>query len=223
LEDLWSFNDERVVRAVAQCPIPVVCGVGHETDVTLADFAADSRAATPTAAAERLTPVRTEELERLSAGARRSRLSMQRALDRHAQHLDQLALAVLRPAAALARQQQGLQRLQARLATAARAPLRDEGLALQRRASRLMAAQAQQLTQAQRRLQQTQSRIQAQDPRAVLSRGYAWVSNARGTPLTSVSQVALGDALNAVWHDGSALVRVESVQVGPDDKNPRPA
>ena len=223
LEDLWSFNDERVVRAVAQCPIPVVCGVGHETDVTLADFAADSRAATPTAAAERLTPVRTEELERLSAGARRSRLSMQRALDRHAQHLDQLALAVLRPAAALARQQQGLQRLQARLATAARAPLRDEGLALQRRASRLMAAQAQQLTQAQRRLQQTQSRIQAQDPRAVLSRGYAWVSNPRGTPLTSVSQVALGDALNAVWHDGSALVRVESVQVGPDDKNPRPA
>ena len=86
-----------------------------------------------------------------------------------------------------------------------------------------MAAQAQQLTQAQRRLQQTQSRIQAQDPRAVLSRGYAWVSNPRGTPLTSVSQVALGDALNAVWHDGSALVRVESVQVGPDDKNPRTA
>jgi exodeoxyribonuclease VII large subunit len=130
-------------------------------------------------------------------------------------------MAVLRPAAVLARQQQGLQRLQARLATAARLPLRDEGMALQRRASRLMAAQAHQLTLVQRRLQLCLSRIQAQDPRAVLSRGYAWVSDAKGRPLTSVSQAAPGHALRAVWHDGSALVRVESVQADQDDKNPR--
>lgn len=214
LEDLWAFNDERVVRTVARCPIPLVCGVGHETDVTLADFAADVRAATPTAAAELLTPVRDEEWQGLTSQARRLRLSVQRALDRQAQHLDQLALAVLRPAAVLARHQQGLQRLQARLATAAREPVRDQAMALQRRAARLMAAQALQMSQAQRRLQQAQSRIQAQDPRAVLSRGYAWVSDSSGTPLTSALQAKTGDALTAVWHDGAAQVRVESVKGG---------
>jgi exodeoxyribonuclease VII large subunit len=214
LEDLWAFNDERVVRAMAQCSIPLVCGVGHETDVTLADFVADVRAATPTAAAELLTPVRDEEWQGLSAQARRLGLSVERALDHQAQRLDQLAMAVLRPAAALARHQAGLQRLQTRLATSAREPLRGQALALQRRAARLMAAQAQQMGQAQRRLQLSQSRLQAQDPRAVLSRGYAWVSDSKGTPLTSALKAKPGDALTAVWHDGAAQVRVESVKSG---------
>ena len=214
LEDLWAFNDERVVRAVAQSSIPLVCGVGHETDVTLADFAADVRAATPTAAAELLTPVREEEWQGLVTMARRLGLSVQRSLDCQSQHLDQLALAVLRPAAVLARHQQELQGLQTRLSAAAREPIRAQALALQRRAARLMAAQAAEMGLADRRLQLLQSRIQAQDPRAVLRRGYAWVSDARGTPLTSVSAAQPGDALTAVWHDGAAQMRVEAVQPG---------
>jgi len=221
LEDLWCFNDERVVRAVAQSPIPLVCGVGHETDVTLADFAADVRAATPTAAAELATPVRDEELQGLMAHARRSALAVQRALDRHAQHLDQLAQAVLRPAAVLSRHQRGMEHLQARLGSAVREPLGRGALALQRRAFRLMAAHDEQMGQAQRRLEQSRLRMQAQDPRSVLQRGYAWVSDARGAPMTSAIAVSPGSTLTAVWHDGRAQVRVESVQVEPDSQSPR--
>lgn len=221
LEDLWCFNDERVVRAVVGCPKPLVCGVGHETDVTLSDFAADIRAATPTAAAELATPVRADELQALAEQARRMALSMQRSLDRQGQHLDQLAMAVLRPAAVLSRHQQGLQALQGRLLRAALEPLQQEGLSLQRRASRLMAAQTQQLTLAQRHWDRLRLRHQAQDPAAVLQRGYAWVSDAHGAPLTSALQAVPGQALTAVWHDGRAQVRVESVHPVTKGDSPR--
>ncbi len=212
LEDLWCFNDEQVVRAVARSPIPLVCGVGHETDVTLSDFAADVRAATPTAAAELATPVREDELQGLAERAHRLGLAVQRTLDRQAQHLDQLASAVLRPAAVLARHQQGLQGLQARLATAAREPLRQGALSLQRKASGLMVGHAHQMAQTQGRWQQARLRLQAQDPSAVLRRGYAWINDAQGAPLTSALQARPGQALKAVWHDGQAQLRVDSVQ-----------
>lgn len=220
LEDLWSFNDERVVQAVAQCQLPLVCGVGHETDVTLSDFAADVRAATPTAAAELLTPLRDEELQRLAATQRRLALGVERSLDRHSQRLDQLAAAVLRPAQILARHGSGLHDLQARMANAVREPLRAQGLLLQRRASRLMAAQAAQVGQAQRDWHNLQARISAQDPAAVLRRGYAWVSDLQGRPLTSVAGVTPQSRLTAVWHDGRAQVLVESVQADPAQNPP---
>jgi exodeoxyribonuclease VII large subunit len=222
LEDLWCFNDEQVVRAVAHSPIPLVCGVGHETDVTLCDFAADVRAATPTAAAELATPLREDELQGLAERAHRLGLSVQRTLDRQAQHLDQVALAVLRPAAGLARHQQGLLGRQTRLATAVREPLRQGVLSLQRRASRLMAGHAQQMAHAQSHGQQIRLRLQAQDPSAVLRRGYAWINDAQGAPLTSVLLARPGNALQAVWHDGQAQVRVESVQLHEEGMPPGP-
>lgn len=211
LEDLWAFNDARVVRCVAQSPLPVVTGVGHETDVTLVDFAADVRAATPTAAAELLTPLAQDEQQRLAALARRMALAAHRELDRRAQQLDQTALAVLRPAQVLGRQGQMLDRLAARLAAALRDPVQRGQLDLQQRASRLTAAHTAQFVRAQRRWRDLHSRILAQDPRAVLQRGYAWVSDQQGRPLTSVAQAHAGDRLNAVWHDGSAEVEVQAL------------
>jgi exodeoxyribonuclease VII large subunit len=166
--------------------------------------------------------LREDELQGLAERAHRLGLSVQRTLDRQAQHLDQVALAVLRPAAVLARHQQGLLGRQTRLATAVREPLRQGVLSLQRRASRLMAGHAQQMAHAQSHGQQIRLRLQAQDPSAVLRRGYAWINDAQGAPLTSVLLARPGNALQAVWHDGQAQVRVESVQLHEEGMPPGP-
>lgn len=215
LEDLWAFNDERVVRAVAQSPVPVVCGVGHETDVTLADFAADVRAPTPTAAGELATPVRDDELDLLQDKAHRLSMALHRVLDRHTQGLDQMALMVLRPAQTLAHQSRALDRLQGRLAAAWQEPLRLASHRLERSAHRLMQAGSRQGQSAAARLQDVAARLESQDPRRVLQRGYAWVSDEAGVPVTSAHQVRKGQSVQAVWHDGQAQVRVEQLKVDP--------
>jgi exodeoxyribonuclease VII large subunit len=215
LEDLWAFNDEAVVRAIAASPIPVVCGVGHETDVTLADFAADLRAPTPTAAAELAAPVRDELLAQLEALLRRAHRQVHQRLDREAQRLDQRTLQLARPAQLLARRTQGLQMLDTRLRQAMRMSLRAADESLPRLGARLQRAQAQLRTQAGWRLSALAGRLEALDPGRVLSRGYAWVTDSAGRAVVSTQALEVGQSLVTVWHDGRAQTEVRSVERDP--------
>jgi exodeoxyribonuclease VII large subunit len=214
LEDLWAFNDERVVRAVAGSPIPLVCGVGHETDVTLADFAADLRAPTPTAAAELVAPVRDDLLQALELLAARLQRRVRARLDSEAQRLDRRALQLARPTRALTRRVQQLETLGARQRQAVRDALRGAGESLPHLGDRLRRGQAGLRAQAALRLSVLMGRLDALDPGRVLARGYAWVTDAAGQPVLSAHKVAVGQALVAVWHDGRALTEV--TQVEPD-------
>jgi len=214
LEDLWSFNDERLVRAIAASPIPVVCGVGHETDVTLADLAADLRAATPTAAAELAAPARDDALATLAMLAQRLRRQLRRELDRHAQQLDRTTLQLARPGQTLARHAQRLDGLDHRRCGALGRTLADASRRPAELVQRLLRARRRQGERASARLEALQQRLQGLDPRRVLARGYAWVTDAQDRPLVSVRALAPGQAVQAVWSDGRASARI--VDVTPD-------
>ena len=215
LEDLWAFNDERVVQAVAACPLPVVCGVGHETDITLCDLAADLRAPTPTAAAELAAPVRDEALAALQARAAFMRRGVARALQAQAQRVDTLALRLGQPARSLQGQGQRLDSLAGRLQRALQQRRQRLAEAPQLLQQRLQRALRQRLQAELLRLQAAQQALQAHDPHRVLQRGYAWVEGADGRPVLSVHALQPGQQVRAVWADGQALAQVHSVLPGP--------
>ena len=224
LEDLWAFNDERVVRAVAACAMPVVCGVGHETDVTLSDLAADLRAPTPTAAAELAAPKTQDGLDRLAAQAGLLQRRVGDALDGHAQRLDRSAQRLARPDARLREHAQRLGLLGQRLAShlphavaLRRARLAQFDVDLQRASERHLAARA----EPQERLA---ARLRALDPQQVLARGYAWlIDDASGRAVTSSRQLAPGSRLQAVLADGMAAATVSAVTHRPDTPGTAPA
>ncbi len=212
LEDLWAFNDERLVRAIAASPIPLVCGVGHETDVTLADLAADLRAPTPTAAAELVAPSQAELLDELNSQQLRAHRAVQRTLEGRALRLDQLSLRLSRPAQALARHAHVLTLHDERRRNALLGVLRSQRQRQQELGERLQRAQRMQLQRAVARLDALQARLQALDPKRVLARGYAWVTDEAGQPVLSVHALAAGQQIRAVWSDGSVQAEVRSVQ-----------
>lgn len=208
LEDLWAFNDERVVRAVAASPLPIVCGVGHETDVSLADFAADLRAPTPTAASELAAPATRECLERLDGLAHRLRRTVRQRLDTQAQRLDRAALRLARPSELLHREARRLDRLAARLREAVRQDTGARRQQLPALALRLRQAVAADLSRREQRVARLAAGLAALDPARVLRRGYAWLSDADARPVSSVDALAPGQALTAVLADGRADVLV---------------
>ena len=238
LEDLWSFNDERVVRAIAGCPLPVVCGVGHETDVTLADLAADVRAPTPTAAAELIAPTRDGCIDGLSAFACAMSRCVRQALDTQGQRLDRATLRLMRPADGVRRHAQRLTLLSQRLSASTRHELRAEAqrhdalsARLVRAATVLHAAQPARLDALAARLQRAvtvsgetrharltalAARLSALDPKQVLSRGYAWLEDAHGQAVTSAASLSPGQSMRAVLADGEVLADVRQVLTLPD-------
>ncbi len=223
LEDLWAFNDERVVRAVAVSPVPVICGVGHETDVTLSDLAADLRAPTPTAAAELAAPARDELLDALQGLQQRVQRGLRRQLEREAQRLDWVAHRAGMPAARLAGEVQRLdslaQRLHAALGRAARAPA-ERLPPLQRR---LAAVMQQALRRQAEALSNWAGRLNAAHPQQVLSRGFAWVLDVKGEPVLRAAQLQAGQMIEAVFADGRARAQVQQlVQVQPAGSKAHP-
>lgn len=195
LEDLWAFNDERVVQAVARCAVPVICGVGHETDVTLADLAADLRAPTPTAAAELVAVPRDDAMAELSQWARRLTSASQRMLNQHAQRLDQCAWRVEGIARVVPWQLEQLAQLERRLR---------KGVS-----DRLAAASMVQTHWA--------ARLEAIQPQRVLARGYAWVTDDKGHCISSAKGMTPGLALNVQLHDGQLGVQIHTVRQAPPD------
>jgi exodeoxyribonuclease VII large subunit len=181
LEDLWAFNDERVVRAVVAHPLPVVCGVGHEVDVTLADFAADVRAPTPSAAAEIVVPDRLEMAGALRRAADRLSTATERRLAAAARDLavERRALERVSPAArlAVAREQVGL--LFDRATRAVEARLARERLRLTAASADLPRFTAARLAGARSSVDASAAALAVLGPAATLERGYAIVR--RGT------------------------------------------
>ena len=195
LEDLWSFNDERVVRAVVDCPVPVVVGVGHESDVTLADFAADLRAPTPSAAAEQAVP----DLAQFPAILDRLRDRASAALLGRVAERDSFlaqegrALARLLPDTTAARQRA--------------AELVDRGhRALAARTAREQAA-----------LAGLGNSLRALSPAATLERGYAVARLGDGTIVRDPAEAAVGEPLEVVVARGTITTRVEAT-AGTDEE-----
>jgi len=223
LEDLWAFNDERVVRAIAASPLPTICGVGHETDVTLADFTADLRAPTPTAAAELAAPPVRELAEMLAAFATLMQRRMHHVLDQQSQWIDHAALRLARPGQGLRATAQRLQGLAHRLQASAQRRLQADAHRLDSVAPRLARGLQRSTDGAGHRVNALAARLQAVDPRQVLARGYAWLEDEHGAPVASVAALAVGQQLGAVLSDGRATVDVQQVTSSDARLQPTPA
>jgi exodeoxyribonuclease VII large subunit len=233
LEDLWAFNDERVARAIHRCATPVVSGVGHEIDFTIADFVADARAPTPSVAAEMVTPDRLACLEvvrrngqRLGAGMRRELRMIESRLASTGRRLQQA-----HPGVRLQQQMQRLDDLSMRLAGAARAGLHRDGRRLaeargrlrerspvhllnerasrhQRLHGRLERALGAAILQAGHRLALAQRALDTVSPLATLARGFAIVTDADGRLLTNAAAVPDGTPIEARLAHGTLSARV---------------
>ncbi|MBK9383492.1 MAG: exodeoxyribonuclease VII large subunit [Planctomycetes bacterium] len=238
LEDLWAFNEEPVARAIFECSVPVVSGVGHETDITIADLVADVRAKTPTEAAVLIAPRRADllaELDRLQARAWRA---VRERLDRARREVEALAAgrALGRPELEIERWRGELAALALRGARAMRARTErgaQVAAALEQRLRsaaprRRLAADAQRLTEAgvrlerairargaraEERLAGAAGLLDAHSPVQILARGFSVAVRAgKRQPLTSVASLAVGELLETAFLDGRALSRVERIE-----------
>ncbi|BCF96099.1 exodeoxyribonuclease 7 large subunit [Paraburkholderia sp. PGU19] len=234
IEDLWAFNEEVLARAIAESKMPVVSGVGHETDFTIADFAADVRAPTPTGAAELVSPQRVLLLRDLDHRHATLARGFGRMMERRAQQLDWLARRLVSPAERLARQRTHLQQLSVRLASAGARPVRDArarfalvqmrwqrwrpDLSLQRSqvnglAERLERALLRQHERHIARVETLAARLEVLSPQRTLERGYAALLDAQnGRAVRAPSALKPGRRMTVHLAEGSADIALSDVQ-----------
>jgi len=237
IEDLWAFNEETVARAIHRCALPVVSGIGHETDFTIADFVADVRAPTPSAAAQLVSPDQQSLLQQLGAQLARLRLGMQRQLSHATQHHAAAArrLQQTHPGTRLHQQAQRLDELEQRMRLALGHSVRESQQQLAAVTARLQRVNAgqvvAQLTQrctqlaqhlrrgmidtlnhCNQRLALAQRALDAVSPLAVLGRGYALVVTPEGQLIRQAVSLHVGDALDIRLADGRVQAIVHSIK-----------
>lgn len=232
LEDLWAFNNEHLARAIFHSRLPVMSAVGHEVDVTLADFAADMRAPTPSAAAERLVPDQHALKRQLQQAEQRLQRALQTRLERDSQRLDALRARLRHPGERLAHQRQHLQALAQRLARAMQFTLsqqqrqlgqlgrrlasqdmarlhRAESERIERLQRRLASAMQRQLEARQARLHSAARALNAVSPLAVLGRGYAIAQDEQGQIVRRAQDTQPGQRLKLKLGEGRLNVEVK--------------
>ena len=234
LEDLWSFNDEKVARAIAACSMPVISGVGHETDFTIADFVADLRAPTPTAAAELAATPTADWLGSVAQHAQDLTDALRRQLDDRAQALDWHAARLQSPAAAIRQQRLRIDALQRRLQHATSTPLSNARFALEQarrrlqhalpdtalrrgqlaaRATALSTAFASQLATLRHRHDALGAQLELLAPQRTLERGYAILQDEEGGVLRDTARIRPPQQLTVTLANGSATLRVDAAQL----------
>ncbi len=229
IEDLWTFNEEIVARAIAACPIPVVTGIGHETDFTIADFVADVRAPTPTGAAQLVSPDKQEILLQLQQWQHRLQRALRQQLERRMQTLDLLAHRLTHPGEKIRHQQMYLQQIQERLKRdwsrqqdtrywqlddferRMHAGKPDITARIERQrelAMRLQYAMARRFEHLELVLERLRKHLIHLDPQAVLARGYSIAYTAQGDILRDSHQIRTGDPMHVIFSRGWARADV---------------
>lgn len=237
IEDLWSFNDEGLARDIASSLLPVVSGVGHETDFTIADFVADVRAPTPTAAAELVCVTRASLLADIESLVSQLNREVQRKLERLAQRLDRAASGVVSPSERLVHQTERLSGLKFRLQAAwqqstqsrrALASRAQDRLRMQlpdlvlpharlaRAARAMVAAQQRQGLSHAAKLAGIQAQLRALSPSHTLARGYAIVRTEQGDIVRRANHLKVGEQLDVTLSEGGLAVKIDTIRQGKD-------